>query len=169
MAPRPSDYSYPRVAAIRIDVHPAGENPTNTTRTLPTPVYVRPTYASCGWSPYVAIFHESSAGLDGCTAPEKKCSQLHLSARLSGPWDTPQFLSQHSHWSSALKPSTCRWQTSRLTGPISPICDRYIQYLLNGTTPSVLNQRRQGLTHRKSQNSHNTLSALPFRGFHWSP
>jgi hypothetical protein len=24
-----SDYSYPRVAAIRIDVHPAGENSTN--------------------------------------------------------------------------------------------------------------------------------------------
>jgi hypothetical protein len=27
----------------------------------------------------------------------KKCSRLHLSARLSGPWDPPQFLSQHSY------------------------------------------------------------------------
>jgi hypothetical protein len=25
------------------------------------------------------------------------CSRLHLPARLSGPWDLPQFLSQHSH------------------------------------------------------------------------
>jgi hypothetical protein len=34
---------------------------------------------------------------------------------------------------------------SRLTGPISPACDRYIQYLLTGANPSVLNQHRQGL------------------------
>jgi hypothetical protein len=46
--PRASGYSYPRVAAIRIDVHPAGENSTNTTRTLPTSVHVRPTYAPAG-------------------------------------------------------------------------------------------------------------------------
>jgi hypothetical protein len=70
-----SGYSYPRVAAIRIDVYPAGENPTNTTRTLPTPAHVRMTYASCGWSPYVATFHEPPTELDGVTAPEKKGSQ----------------------------------------------------------------------------------------------
>jgi hypothetical protein len=57
--------------AIRIDVHPAGENPTNTTRTLPMPVHVCPAYASCGRSPYLTTFRESSIGLDGCTAPEK--------------------------------------------------------------------------------------------------
>jgi hypothetical protein len=55
------------------------------TRTPPTPVHVHPAYSSCRRSPYVATFHESSTGLDGGTAPEKKCSQLHLSARLSGP------------------------------------------------------------------------------------
>jgi hypothetical protein len=104
---------------IQIDVHHARENPTNTTRTLLMPVHVRPAYASCGRSPYVATFHESSTGLDGCTAPEKKCSQLHLPARLSGPWDPPQFFSQHIHWSSALKPSTYRRQTTRLIGLIS--------------------------------------------------
>jgi hypothetical protein len=43
-----SDYSYPRVVAIRIDVHPVEENLIHTTRTLPTPVHIRPTYASCG-------------------------------------------------------------------------------------------------------------------------
>jgi hypothetical protein len=48
------------------------ENPTNMTRTLPTPVHVRPAYASCGWSPYVVTFHEPPAELDGVTAPEKK-------------------------------------------------------------------------------------------------
>jgi hypothetical protein len=34
---------------------------------------------------------------DGCTAFKKKCSRLHLSARLSGQRDPAQFLSQHSH------------------------------------------------------------------------
>jgi hypothetical protein len=102
---------------IWIDVHPAGKNLTNTTYTLPTPVHVRPAYVSCGRSSYMATFYESSTGLDRCAALKKKCSRLHLLARLSGPWDPPQFLSQHSHWSSALKPSTCRRQTIRFTGP----------------------------------------------------
>jgi hypothetical protein len=143
--PRTSGYSYPRVAAIEIDVHHAGENSTNTTRTLPTPVHVRLVYASCGRYPYVATLRKSSARLDGCTAPEKKCSWLHLLARLSGLWDPLQFLFQHSHWSSALKPSTCWRQTTTLTGPISSACDRYVQYLLTGANPSVLNQHRWGL------------------------
>jgi hypothetical protein len=42
---------------IRIDVHPTGENSSNTTRTLPTLVHVRPMYAFCGRFPYVATFH----------------------------------------------------------------------------------------------------------------
>jgi hypothetical protein len=58
--------------AIRIDVHPARENPTNMTRTLPTSVHVRSAYAFCGWSPYMATFHESSIELDIVSAPEKK-------------------------------------------------------------------------------------------------
>jgi hypothetical protein len=30
-------------------------------------------------------------------------------------------------------------QLHQLTGPITPICDRYVQYLLVGANPSVLN------------------------------
>jgi hypothetical protein len=56
---------------IRIDVHPAGENPANTTRTLSTPVHVRLAYASCGRSPYATTFHTDSTQLDRFTAPEK--------------------------------------------------------------------------------------------------
>jgi hypothetical protein len=99
----------------------------------------------------------------------EKVHRLHLLARLSGPRDPPQFLSQHSNWSSALKPNICQQQVTRFTGPISPACDRYVQYLLMGTNPSVLNWHRWGLPHRKPRNSHNTLPALPFWGFHWSP
>jgi hypothetical protein len=106
---RTSSYSYTRVAEIRIDVHPIGENLINTTRMLPVPVHVHQAYASCRQSPYVATFHADPAELDGCTAPEKKCSRLHLSTRLSGPRDLPQFLSQQNHLISALQPSIY-WQ-----------------------------------------------------------
>jgi hypothetical protein len=64
---------------IRINIHPTGENPTNTTRTLLTPVHVCLMYASCRRSPYVVTFHESSTGLDVCTTPEKKCFRLSFS------------------------------------------------------------------------------------------
>jgi hypothetical protein len=36
-------------------------------------------------------------------------------------------------------------QLLQLTGLISPACDRYVQYLLIGANPSVLNRHRWGL------------------------
>jgi hypothetical protein len=42
---------------IQIDVHPAGENPTNTPCMLPTPVHARPMYTFCGQSSYVTTLH----------------------------------------------------------------------------------------------------------------
>jgi hypothetical protein len=152
---------------IWIDVHPIGENPTNVTYTLPTLVHVCPVYTFCRWSLYVVTFHQSSTGLNGCTALEKKCSRLHLSVRLSGLCDPPQFFSQHSHWSSALTPSTCWRQTTRLTRLISPAWDRYVQYLLTGTNHSVLNRHRRGLPHRNLGIA-TTFPTLPFWVFHWS-
>jgi hypothetical protein len=74
---------------IRIDVHPAGENPTNTSRTLPTLVHVRPVYTSYGQSPYVATFHESSIELSRPTAPKKKGSRHNpqrAADRSTGPY-----------------------------------------------------------------------------------
>jgi hypothetical protein len=81
--PQTSGYSYPSVTMIWIDVHSAGETPTNTTRTLPTPVYVCPAYASCEQFTYVATFHKSSIELDRVIALEKR-----------GPRHDPQ----HAGW-----------------------------------------------------------------------
>jgi hypothetical protein len=36
-------------------------------------------------------------------------------------------------------------QLLQLTRPRSPVCDRYVQYLLAGANPSVLNRHRRGL------------------------
>jgi hypothetical protein len=36
-------------------------------------------------------------------------------------------------------------QATRFTWPISPACDQYVQYLLAGANPSILNWHRRGL------------------------
>jgi hypothetical protein len=43
------------------------------------------------------------------------------------------------------KPNMHQQQTTRFTGPISPACDRYVQYLLMGANRTVLNRHRRGL------------------------
>jgi hypothetical protein len=79
-------YSYPRVAANRIDVHHAGENLTNMTHMLPMLVHIRLTYASYGQSLYVATFCESSTELYIVTTPEKKgLSTLSTARQLTDP------------------------------------------------------------------------------------
>jgi hypothetical protein len=45
---------------------------------LPTPVHVRPAYASCRQFLYVATFHESSTELDRVTALKKRGSRHNL-------------------------------------------------------------------------------------------
>jgi hypothetical protein len=143
--PQTSGYSYPRVAATRIDVHPAGENPTNMPRTLPTPVHARLTYASCGQSPYVITFH---------WLPRSRNKPLHPQEVLA----TKDRLAQPSTWvASFLLPCDSLGvgersfdpivtQLPQLTGPILVVCHWYIQYLLAGVNPSVLNRHRQGGT-----------------------
>jgi hypothetical protein len=94
-------YSYLRVAAIRIDVHHTGENPTNTSCTLPTLVHVRPAYAYCRQSPYVTTFHESSTELSRPTAPEKKSSRHNpqrAAGRSMGPYPASLLSQPMKQW-----------------------------------------------------------------------
>jgi hypothetical protein len=119
------------------------------THMLPTPVNVHPVYASYEQSPYVATFHELSTDLDGSHCfREKGLPTQSTTHRLTNPWVRTQFLSQANQWSSRFKPSFCRWQDTRLTEPISPACDQYIQYLLTSTNSSVLNWYKREIPHR---------------------
>jgi hypothetical protein len=125
---------------------PCRGNPTNTTRTLPTPVHVRPAYTSCGRYPYVATFHEAPTDLDRSHCSQEKGLPTQSTAcRLTDPWICTQLLSQTSQWSRGCKPSSWRWPTTRFTGPISLACDRYVQYLLVGVNRTVLNRHWWGL------------------------
>jgi hypothetical protein len=69
--------------------------------------------------------------------------------------------------SSGKKSSSCWQSTIRLTGPISPACDRYVQYLLVGTNRTVLNRHKRELQSWRCQFStyHSPTfptSCLPF-------
>jgi hypothetical protein len=102
-------------------------------------------------------------------APEKKCSRLHLSVRLSGPWDPPQFLSQHSHWSSRLKLNICWRQATRLNGSISSVCNLYVQYLLVGGNSSVLSRHGRGCNLRGVSLPHHTSRSSQPMVLHFPP
>jgi hypothetical protein len=138
-------YSYPRVVAIRIDIHPAGETPINTTRTFFTPVHVCSTYASRERSPYVVTFHESSIELDIVIALQKRAPDIIHSTpadQSMSPYPISLLSQPMKQWR---KSNIYRRHATRLTGHISLVCDMYVQYLLVGANPSVLNWHRQRL------------------------
>jgi hypothetical protein len=56
-----------------------------------------------------------------------------------------QLLSHNNQWGSGEKASFCWQPATRLTGPISPACDHYVQYFLTGVNSSVPNRHRWGL------------------------
>jgi hypothetical protein len=112
---------------------------------LPRLVCVWPStiHISCG--PHIATFRESPTDLDGSHCSQEKWLPTQSTAhRLIDPRVHTQFLSKAKQWSKCLKPSLCRGQATRLIGPISPPCDRYVQYMLVGAKPSVLNRHRWG-------------------------
>jgi hypothetical protein len=143
--PQTSGYSYPRVVAIQIDIHPAGENPTNTTHTLPTPIHVCPAYASCGgpqtWQPFTS----RRQGWTESLLPRKRAPDTisSTSADRSVGLYLVSLLSQPmKQWR---KTNIHQQEATRFTGPISPACDRYVQYLLMGANRTVLNRHRRRL------------------------
>jgi hypothetical protein len=113
-------------------------------RMLPTLVHGRPTYTFRGQSLYVTTFH---------WLPRSQNKPLHPKEVLA----TKDELAQPSSWvASFLLPcdsprvgergfSLMVTQLHQFTGPISRACDRYVQYLLTGANPSVLNRHRRGL------------------------
>jgi hypothetical protein len=131
---------------IWIDLHPAGKNLTNTSHTLPTPVHICPTYTSFGQSSYVATFHESLTELSRLTAPREEGLPTQSTPRR---WpiheSVPNFSPEPANEEVGAKSSIYRRPTTRLTGPISPVYDRYIQYLLTRANSLVLNRYKRGL------------------------
>jgi hypothetical protein len=106
-------------------------------------VWSTTTRISCG--PHIATVHTIINRFEKihCTREEGLLTQS-TARRLTDPRVCTQLLSHNSPWSSGEKSSFYWHLTTRLTGPISPACDRYVQYLLTGANPSVLHRHRQG-------------------------
>jgi hypothetical protein len=121
---------------------PCRGNPTNTIRTLPTPVHVCLAYASYGQSLYVAIIHESSTDLNRSTAREKKGSRHNP---------------QHTNWSiCGSVPSFSHRTASEAVGKIQASVDDKLLDLLDPYHQhaiSTFNTCSRGLTHRSLTNT----------------
>jgi hypothetical protein len=129
---------------IQINVHPTGENPTNTSRTLPTPVYACSAYASYGQSSYVITFHWLPRSQNKPLHPEEVLATIDRLVQPSS-WVASFLLPCDSHGVGERSFDPMVIQLHQLTWPISLACDRYVQYLLTGANPSVLNRHRWGL------------------------
>jgi hypothetical protein len=108
----------------------------------------------CVWSrticisrgPHIATLCEVINRVEqGHCSWEKGLTTQSTTRQLTNPWLHTQFLSWANQWSSEGKDKHLLMVATRLTRPISPACDRYVQYLLMRANPSVLNWHRRGL------------------------
>jgi hypothetical protein len=143
-------YSYPRVAVIRIDVHPTGENPTNMTHTLPTG-------GPCTWKP--SMSHRQS-WTESLLLRKRAPDIIHSTSadRSTGPYSVSLSSQPMKQWR---KPNIHQQQATRFTGPISSASDHYVQYLLTGVNRTVLNRHRQELQPWRCRLATYPLSNLP--------
>jgi hypothetical protein len=82
---------------------------------------------------------------------------------------TTQFPSQDNHWSSNESQTSVDNMLHRFTGPITLVCDRYVQYLLAGANPSVLNRYQRGLQPWRCRLYTYHSSTFPTDGLHFPP
>jgi hypothetical protein len=154
---------------IRIDVHPAGENPTNTTRTLPTLVHVRPVYASCGWSPYVTTFHGTPTYLDRSHCSRKKGLPTQSTTRqLTDPRAVPSFSLEPANEAGGVSQAHDGDQLLDLSGPYHRHAIGIFNTCSRGPTEGSLidtgggyNLRGAGLPHTTPQPSRPAVSTFP--------
>jgi hypothetical protein len=149
-------YSYPRVAAIRIDVHPVGENPTNTPHAFHTQsVYGSRSYVSHvinAYQPFVSHRQSWTESL----LPRKMAPDTGHSTpadRSVGPYPVSLLSQPMKQWR---EPNICRQQATRLIGSISLACDQYVQYLLTGSTHRSLIDTGGGYSHKDVGFPHTT-------------
>jgi hypothetical protein len=123
------------------------------------------------WCAYINLFMSRQQRWSDPTTPEKKFSRLHLSARLSGPWDPPQFLSLNSHWSSRLNQASVDSMLLGLLGPYHQhaigtfnTCSRGPTHRSLTNTGEGYNLRGAGFSHHTPQPSQPMILRFPSKG-----
>jgi hypothetical protein len=110
------------------------------------PIHICHSYTSYQQSPYVQPFVKSSTELNRSTIPEKKGSYpnpQHADWLIHG--SIPSFSLTTDIEAVEKSQAFVGSKLHQFTRPISPPCDQYIQYLIAGANPSVLNRHRCGL------------------------
>jgi hypothetical protein len=140
--PWTGSYSYPSVTAIRIDVHPARK----AWYTQHVCFLCHSTYATCmlptvnprTWQPFTLTQQSWTDSL----LPTKVLPTPPLSPTkwLAGPASVS--LPNTTIKAVCLNQTSVDEHATRLTQLISPSCDQYVQYLLTGANPSILNRHR---------------------------
>jgi hypothetical protein len=99
----------------------------------PHSVHVWPKTIRISRGPHIATIHIVINRFEQihCTREEGLPTQS-IARRLINPQVRTQLLSHNTPWSNGEKSSFCWHSTTRLTGPISPTYDWYVQYLLTG-------------------------------------
>jgi hypothetical protein len=93
------------------------------------------------WQPYMSHWQSwTESLLQRKRAPDTISSTP--ADRSTGPYPVSLLSQPMKQWR---KPNIYQQQATRFTGPISPACDRYVQYLLMGDNWTVLNRHRRGL------------------------
>jgi hypothetical protein len=118
--------------------------PDQHSHTLPTPVHTRLAYALYGLSPYVTIFHWLPRSRNRLLHPEEVLASKDRLARPSS-WVYSFLLPCDSPGVGERGFGPMVTQLHQLTEPISPACDRYVQYLLARANRMVLNRHRRGV------------------------
>jgi hypothetical protein len=120
---------------------PCRENSINMTRTLPTPVH---TGGPRTWQPFTS---RRQSWTESLLLRKRAPDTIHSTTadRSVGPYLVSLSSQPMKLWRN---PNICRQPATRLTEPISPAYDRYVQYLLTGINPSVLKRHRRGLSHK---------------------
>jgi hypothetical protein len=125
---------------------PCRGKPDQHTTRFPRSVHVWSKTTRISRGPHIATFRTVVNRFERVHCPwEEGLPTQSTARRLTDPWVRTQLLSHNSQWNSGEKSSFCWHSTTRLTGHISPACDRYVQYLLVRANPSVLNWHRRGL------------------------
>jgi hypothetical protein len=109
-----------------------------------TPAHARLIYAFYRQSPYVTTFHWLTQSRNKPLHPKEV---LTTKDRLTQPssWVASFSLPCNSPGLGERGFGPMVTQLLQFTGPISPVCDRYIQYLLAGANPLVHNRHKRGL------------------------
>jgi hypothetical protein len=126
---------------------------------FPRSVRVWSTTIHISRGPHIATFHTVVNRFEHCTREEGLPTQS-TARRLSDPRVRTQLLS-HNNQSAVGKVNSCKQLTIMLTGPISPTCDRYVQYLLAGANRTVHNRHTRGLQPWRCRLATYPLSDLP--------